>query len=107
MLLSTVPMHAHRCEECAKLGKDVVWVHPEQDFGQVSAHKCPECGTVNWKQSKIDNGKIPPPLPKNESKINLDTVLGYIVLLLGLALVGYGVYQYVAERKAKKVLPLE
>lgn len=100
-LVSTVPMHAHRCEACAKNGKEVVWIHPEADFGQVSAHRCPECGTVNWKQSKLDNAKLPPPLPKNKSSVSMDTILGYTVLLIAIALLGYGAYYYVKNRKAE------
>lgn len=98
VLASTVPMHAHRCEACAKIGKEVVWIHPEADFGQIAAHKCPECGTINWKQSKIDNAKLPQPLPKNQG-VSFDTILGYVALLVGLALIAYGVYYYVRERK--------
>jgi hypothetical protein len=103
-LVSTIPMHAHRCEACAKAGKEVVWIHPEQDFGQVAAHKCPECGTVNWKVSKIDNAKLPPPLPKNQSSIDFNTVLGYVLLLILLGLAGYGVYLYVQKRGGVSVL---
>jgi hypothetical protein len=103
-LVSTVAMHAHRCEACARAGKEVVWIHPEADFGQVSAHKCPECGTVNWKQSKVDNAKLPAPLPKNVSAANFETVLGYAIAFLILALIGYGVYVYVKKKGGVKHL---
>jgi hypothetical protein len=99
-------MHAHRCEACAKSGKEVVWIHPEADFNQVAAHKCPECGTVNWKVSKVDSGKLPPPLPRNEKKFDIETVLGYVLLFIGLALLGYGAYLYIKDRKkAPEILP--
>lgn len=103
VLVSTVPMHAHRCEACAKSGKEVVWIHPEADFGQVSAHKCPECGTVNWKQSKIDNAKLPQPLPKN-SGVSFDVVIGYVALFIVIALLGYGAYIYAQKVRSGKAL---
>jgi hypothetical protein len=98
VLVSTLPMHAHRCEACAKAGKEVVWIHPEQDFAQLASHKCPECGTVNWKVSKMDTAKLPQPLPRNANKADFNAVLGYLILLVGLALIGYGVYLYVQKR---------
>lgn len=104
VLNTTVKMHAHRCEECAKNGKEVVWIHPDSDRGQIAAHKCPECGTVNWKQSNFDNGKLPQPQPRNAvtEKISAETILGYAILLLGLALIGYGAYLYIQQRREKK-----
>jgi hypothetical protein len=97
-------MHAHRCEACMKSGKEVVWIHPEADFAQVAAHKCPECGTINWKQSKLDNGKLPQPQPKNENK--WETALGYVLAFVAIALVGYAGYLYIQKRRAEKTLPL-
>jgi phage FluMu protein Com len=104
VLVSTVPMHAHRCEACAKAGKEVVWIHPEADFGQVSAHKCPQCGTVNWKQSKIDNAKLPPPLPKNQG-VPVETIIGYVLLFISIVLLSYGAYIYIKDRKNVAHLP--
>jgi hypothetical protein len=101
-------MHAHRCQQCASNGKSVVWIHPDICRGIVAAHKCPECGNVEWKQDAIESAKLPqPPQVQTAQGINLETVLGYILLFVGLALVGYGVYQYVSDRQAKKALPLE
>ena len=102
ILNSTVKMHAHKCEECAAKGKEVIWIHPDSDRGQVAAHRCPECGALNWKQHQVENGKLPQPLPKNETVqrgVNWDMVLGYTVLLIGLALIGYGVYIYIQGKK--------
>jgi len=98
VLQSTLKMHSHRCEACAAKGKEVVWIHPEADFAQVSAHRCPECGTINWKQSAMDNAKIPQPLPRNQSN-KLDTVLGYSVLAVALILLAYLAYVYLQKSK--------
>jgi len=100
-------MHTHRCEQCAKDGKEVIWIHPNADAGQISAHTCPECGTVNWKQCKVENGKLPQPQQRQNPvhAIDLQSLLGYIMLAVGLALLGYAAYVYVKERKNKAVLP--
>lgn len=100
-------MHTHRCEECAKNGKEVIWIHPDGDAGHIAAHKCPECGTVNWKQCKIENAKLPKPQERIAPvhAIDLQSLLGYIMLAVGLALLGYAAYVYVKERKNKAVLP--
>lgn len=94
VLQSTLKMHAHRCEACAAKGKDVVWIHPDADFAQLSAHKCPECGTVNWKQSKLDNERLPQPQPRNATGVKLETVLGYVLLFVALGVIAYGAYIY-------------
>lgn len=95
-------MHAHRCEACAAKGKEVVWIHPEADFNQVSSHRCPECGTVNWKQSKIDNAKLPAPLPRNGNK--LETAITWSLILIIVALFSYAGYLYWQKIKKEKML---
>jgi len=106
VLHSTIKMHTHKCEACAKQGKEVIWVHPDADRGQVAAHRCPECGTVNWKQCVVENGKLPQPQAPNKQNAALETVLGYILLFIGLALIGYGAYLYIKDRRERKESPL-
>ena len=55
---SLVEMHAHVCEACAKNGKNVMWMHAAEK-GNIDAHKCPECGTVQWKQSHVPVASLP------------------------------------------------
>lgn len=94
----TTAIHAHRCEACAANGKQVFWIHGDSCKGILQAHKCPECGTVEWKKALIEPGRLPQP-KKQESGFNADILLGYIVLLAGLALIGYGIYFYLSKRK--------
>src|SRR6266403_378325 len=97
-LNSAIQMHAHKCEACEKNGKEVVWVHPDICRGKVAAHKCPECGTVNWKQCKVESAKLPQVAQHVQpAQINLETLLGYILLAVGLALIGYGAFLYVTK----------
>lgn len=97
-------MHTHRCEECAKNGKEVIWIHPNADAGQISAHTCPECGTVNWKQCKVENGKLPQPQQRTVPVHAIDW-LGYIMLAVGLALLGYATFLYIKDYRNKSVQP--
>lgn len=97
VLVSTLKMHAHRCEACAAKGKETVWLHPDMDRGQVAAHKCPECGTINWKQSAIDNGKLPAPLPANKASMSFDAVLGWLLIFVAIGAIGY--FGYIIYKK--------
>jgi hypothetical protein len=106
MLQTTLKTHTHKCEACAKSGKEVIWVHLDADRGQVAAHKCPECGTVNWKQCVLENAKLPQPQPRNNQGTNFETVLGYVLLFVGFALLGYGAFLYIKDWREKKSLPL-
>ena len=98
-------MHAHVCQKCAASGKKTVWIHPDSCRGNVAVHTCPECGAVEWKQDRVESAKLPQLAQVQPQGINLETLLGYILLFVGLALVGYGVYGYIKDRKGKKVMP--
>jgi predicted RNA-binding Zn-ribbon protein involved in translation (DUF1610 family) len=101
MLLSATKMHAHKCQACAKAGKEVVWIHPDTCRGNIAVHTCPECGKVEWKQDRIESGKLPQPAIAQPG-INLETVLGYIVLAVAVAAIGYAAFLYVKQYRAKK-----
>jgi hypothetical protein len=101
----TLTVHAHRCEACAVNGKLVYWVHPETCKGNVQAHTCPECGTVNWKQWLVEPGKLPQ-VTNAHGKINYETLLGYIMLAVGLAILGYCAFLYVKKVRDKKAATL-
>src|SRR5260370_941127 len=106
MIVQTaLQMHAHKCEACAAQGKEVIWVHPDLCRGKVAVHKCPECGTVQWKQCKVASGKLPQVAPRAQG-VSFETTLGYVLLFVGLALLGYGMYLYIKDRRAAEVLPV-
>lgn len=95
-------IHAHRCEACAAKGKQVFWIHGDTCKGVLQAHKCPECGTVEWKKALIEPGRLPQ-TKKQESVFNADMLLGYIVLFAGLTLLGYGVYLYCKKKGGEAI----
>lgn len=100
----TVPMHAHRCMACADKGKNVVWIHGDDQAGVVQAHKCPQCGEVQWKKWLIEPGRLPQ-VTNAHGQINFDTVLGYIMLAVGIAILGYTAFIYVKKwRNGKKTI---
>lgn len=98
-MIATAPIHAHRCEACAAKGKEVFWIHSDTCKGVLQAHKCPECGTVEWKKALIEPARLPQP-KKQEENFSMDTLLGYIILIVGLAMLGYGVYLWMQKRKS-------
>ena len=51
--------HAHICEACHSKGKQVIWIHGDDLKGVEEAHKCPACGTVNWKKFMVEVGSLP------------------------------------------------
>jgi predicted nucleic acid-binding Zn-ribbon protein len=36
-------MHEHECDRC-----HTVWAHGDESFNNEAAHRCPNCGTVQW-----------------------------------------------------------
>lgn len=101
---SEIQMHAHKCQACEKSGKEVIWIHPDICRGKVAAHKCPECGTINWKQCRVESAKLPQVQRGAQNGVSLEVVLGYIMLAIGLALVGYGAFLYVKKRRNAALL---
>jgi hypothetical protein len=90
-------IHAHVCMNCASEKKNTVWVHGDDNAGIIGTHLCPECGKVEWRKWKIEPVKAGPQQAVAEvaqAGINLDTLIGYIVLAIGLALIGYGIFLY-------------
>lgn len=98
-------VHAHRCEACAKLGKTVVWIHPDTGVGDVAAHQCPQCGAVEWKKFLVEPGVLPRNQGRN-AEISLETLVGYIILSVGIALVCYGAFLYIRKLNEKKEIPV-
>jgi len=103
-----IPMHAHRCMACLDKGVNTVWIHGDNEAGVVGAHKCPTCGEVQWKKWMVEVGQLPRHAPPQVAK-NFDAMLGYILLAVSVAIVGYIAFLYVraaiAEGKTPKVLP--
>lgn len=104
----TSTVHAHRCEACQKAGKDVFWIHsddcamnkndsPEEKLRKTQAHKCPECGTVNWKKALIEPARMPQ-RPQAVQANQVDTILGYVVLLIAVAMICYAGYLYYQKK---------
>lgn len=98
----TATVHAHRCEKCLESGKQTFWIHGDDKAGAVEAHKCPECGEIQWKKWMIETASLTK--KHNHGGINLDAILGYLVLAVGVSLLAYGAYVYIKERRNKKEL---
>lgn len=103
-----IPMHAHRCMACLAKGVNTVWVHGDNLAGDVASHKCPACGEIQWKKWMVEIGQLPRRIvPQNQKDFN--TMLGYVMLAVGVAIVGYVAFLYIrawkTERKIPKVLP--
>jgi len=104
-LLTAQKMHAHKCQACAANGDETIWIHPDTCRGNIAVHTCPKCGKVEWKQDAVESAKLPQ-VQTAQPGVNLDVLLGYIVLAFGLALLGYGAYLYVKKvRDGKAALP--
>ena len=88
-------IHSHVCMKCAEQKKNVVWMHGDDNAGVIGLHTCPECGTINWRKVILPPAELPK--AKNVQKINYEALLGYIVLAVGLALLGYGAFLYVRK----------
>lgn len=95
-------VHAHKCQACAKSGKQVFWIHSDDCKGVVQAHKCPECGTVEWKKALIEPAAIPQKPQAVQQDNNIDTILGYAILLIAVALLGYAAYLYYQKKMKPK-----
>jgi hypothetical protein len=82
-------IHAHRCENCVKNGEETIWMHGDEKGGDVAAHKCPRCGTVEWKKFLVRPVKLPGQqvVQQATSAINLEAILGYLVILVAVCLV--------------------
>lgn len=93
-------MHAHRCEACAARGKETVWIHSDDCVGVREAHKCPECGAFQWRKWMVEAGKLPQAANHHsDASETINTIIGYVLLFVGLALLGYGAYQYIKDRR--------
>lgn len=79
-------VHAHRCENCAKNGMETVWLHGDEKGGDIAAHKCPQCGTVEWKKFLVRPSKLPSQVQQAASAITSETILGYVAILVGIIL---------------------
>lgn len=94
-------IHAHRCKACAEKGEQVIWMHTEACKGVVAAHTCPKCGSSqkeNWQQFLVEPGKLPQQ-NAGKSTANFETILGYVILIIGIAAMAYAVYYVVQGRK--------
>lgn len=98
VLQSAVPMHAHKCQACATLGKEVIWIHPNTCRGNIAVHKCPQCGKVEWKQDAVETGKLPQHQQAVQQGVDFNAILGYVLVLAILAMAGYGIFLYVKKR---------
>jgi|ERR1700719_3526214 len=102
---SAVQFHAHKCMACEKSGKDVTWIHPNTCAGNVQAHRCPECGEVQWKQCKVESAKLPQMQQQNHAhQIDLYSILVWILLLGTLAFLAYSAYGIIQEKRGKKIV---
>lgn len=86
-------VHAHRCEKCAASGKEVYWIHKDDCKGALQAHKCPECGTVEWRKALIEPARLPKP-PEAAQANGFDTFLYYAVICVGFFAFGYLIFEY-------------
>jgi hypothetical protein len=50
-------LHAHKCVACEKAGKETVWLHDNEKAGDVAAHKCPVCGSIEWRKHSVETKK--------------------------------------------------
>jgi len=94
------PMHAHRCMACSKNGIDTVWIHGDNRAGDVAAHKCPKCGEIQWKKWMVEIGQLP--RVQAQAKRNYEALLGYLVLAVSVALLGYLAFIYVRAWRSEK-----
>lgn len=93
-------MHAHRCMECIKTGKNTVWIHDDTCAGNIAAHKCPECGEVQWKKWMVEIGKLPPrEMPKPNAE--RDTLVMWAIVFASIIIVAL-VSHFVLKPKAQK-----
>lgn len=79
----TYKMHAHICQVCAKNGKETVFVHSDDNAGNVAGHTCPECGSIEWKKAIVrqpNKAHVHRNVPPQKSL--LDQLLYGIFLLL-------------------------
>jgi hypothetical protein len=98
MATATVPVHAHRCMACADKGKNVIWIHADTDAGNVALHKCPQCGEVQWKKFLVEPRQLQQ-AQQSQAQVNFETILGYVLVAVALALLGYCAYIYVKGRR--------
>ena len=95
-------MHAHKCDECAKGGKEVIWYHPHYCRGIVEAHKCPECGTVNWKQCEVRTAALPKVARQHTHSDLANQISSWLSVAAGILVVAYiavVLYDYISASK--------
>jgi hypothetical protein len=87
-----VAVHAHICTACHAKGKNVVWVHGDDKAGNVEAHKCPACGTINWKKFLVQPATLPQGATPQQIQTDYNRIMLAVLLLAVLCLVGYFIY---------------
>lgn len=113
-------MHAHICQNCLKNGKNTIWVHSDDNAGDIAAHKCPECGVTEWKKASFHPQRKEAHVnhaaqPHNQNGgggfygLIVNLVNTASLVLIGIAVVYYGIliYDYFAAHfgKAKVINP--
>src|SRR5262249_22001052 len=102
-------LHAHQCKACAGNGITSIWIHAEKCRGVEQAHKCPQCGALEWEKRPLPLGKLPQHhgAPNNNQKTALATAASIlywtlaIVALSVIAYEGYRRYGHVKDAAAK------
>jgi sensor domain CHASE-containing protein len=89
-------MHAHRCKNCLKQGRNVVWIHGDCQQGNPETHKCPQCGEMVWQKWLVPVAQ----LPQSVAKVVADNhdVLAWIIFALGMLLLVCAVALYLNEK---------
>ena len=52
-------IHAHICKKCLSDGVEQIWIHEDLKRGDIQAHTCPRCGTVEWQKFMVPVGQLP------------------------------------------------
>lgn len=96
--MAPVSMHAHICTVCRDAGKQVVWVHGDDKKGDETAHKCPECGTLNWKQFLVEPHRVPAPhAVQTKGAFNYALDIFYVLVIVGC--IAFLVYDHVTKKE--------
>ena len=99
---TVVKQHAHRCGKCLENGKQVVWVHGDDMKGVETAHKCPECGTVNWQQFLVEPHRLPPQHQHVSPASNpVAYAIGVLLIMAGIALLAYGTFVFIKKQNSE------
>jgi hypothetical protein len=54
-----VAYHAHKCTVCESRGISTVWIHGDDKFEDIAAHKCPKCGSQNLRKWMVEVAQVP------------------------------------------------